>query len=282
MKHISLLVIVAAFVFSACNSGSEGRELKRDSTTVTVDSTQPVAVKTDSVSVKADTTTMNCFVAYDENKSGTRPIVLIVPEWWGVTDFTKAKAKQIAELGYFAIVVDMYGRGATADDPTTAGNRAGPFYKNKKLATGRIQAALDKAKSYSQADTSKAAAIGFCFGGTMVLNAATLGTDFDGVVSFHGGLTGVTASKNVKSKILVCNGAVDPFVPAKDIAAFKKSFDDAGVPYTFKDYPNAVHAFTNPDADKYAAKFKIPVGYNADADKNSWNDMKAFFAQIWP
>ncbi|RYF37764.1 MAG: dienelactone hydrolase family protein, partial [Chitinophagaceae bacterium] len=148
MKHISLLVMVAAVLFTACNSGSEGTETNADSTAVSPDSSVAVSVKTDSVSVKADTTSMNCYVAYDENKSGVRPIVVIVPEWWGVTDFTKNKAKQIAELGYFAIVADMYGRGTIADDPKTAGNRAGPFYKNKKLATGRIQAALDKAKSY--------------------------------------------------------------------------------------------------------------------------------------
>lgn len=282
MKSISLSILAAAILFTSCNSGTESGETKADSTAAVADSSLAILVKTDTVSVPADTTTMKCYIAYNENKSGTRPIVLIVPEWWGVTDFTRTKAKQIAELGYFAIVVDMYGNGKTADDPKTAGNTAGPFYRNQKLATGRIQAALDKAKTYTQADTSKTAAIGFCFGGTMVLNAATLGTDLDGVVSFHGGLEGVKPTKNTKSKILVCHGAADPFVPAKDVDAFKKQFDAAGIAYTFKEYPDAVHAFTNPDADKYAEKFKIPVGYNAAADQNSWNDMKTFFASIWP
>lgn len=282
MKLFSLLAVAACVIFAACNNGSESADAASDSTAAKVDSTIAISIKTDSVSVPADTTNMKCYIAYDENKSGTRPIVLIVPEWWGVTDFTRSKAKQIAELGYFAIVVDMYGNGKTANDPKTAGDAAGPFYTNQKLATGRIQAALDKAKTYSQADTSKTAAIGFCFGGTMVLNAATRGTDLDGVVSFHGGLQGVKPTKNVKSKILVCHGAADPFVPAKDVEAFRKQFDAAKVPYIFKEYPNAVHAFTNPQADEYAQKFKIPVGYNADADKNSWNDMKNFFAEIWP
>jgi len=282
MKSLSLSIIVAVFLFTACNDASEGVDTATDSTAAVAVSSLAVLVKTDSVSVPADTTTMKCFVAYDENKSGARPIVLIVPEWWGLTDFTKAKAKQIAELGYFAMIVDMYGNGRIANDPKTAGNSAGPFYKNQQLATGRIKAALEKAKTYTQADTSKTAAIGFCFGGTMVLNAATLGTDLDGVVSFHGGLEGVKPSKDLKSKILVCHGAADPFVPAKDVAVFKKQFDNAGVAYTFKEYPDAVHAFTNPDADQYAQKFKIPVGYNVEADKNSWNDMKAFFAAIWP
>ncbi|MBL7700037.1 MAG: dienelactone hydrolase family protein [Chitinophagaceae bacterium] len=282
MKFLYLSVVAAGIIFSACNSGPEDGETAADSTAVKMDSAMAISVKTDSVNVAADTTTMKCFIAYDENKSGSRPIVLIVPEWWGVTDFTKSKAKQIAELGYFAVVVDIYGNGKIADDPKTAGSAAGPFYTNKKLATGRIQAALDKAKTYTQADSSKTAAIGFCFGGTMVLNAATLGTDFDGVVSFHGGLQGVTPSKDVKAKILVCHGAADPFVPAKDVEAFRKQFDAAKVPYTFREYPGAVHAFTNPGADEYGKKFNIPVAYNADADRNSWNDMKNFFAGIWP
>jgi dienelactone hydrolase len=141
---------------------------------------------------------------------------------------------------------------------------------------------LDKAKSYSQADSSKTAAIGFCFGGSMVLNAAKLGAPLDGVVSFHGGLQGVPPAKNtVTSRILVLNGAADPYVPAQDITNFKKQLDSVGVPYTFKDYPGALHAFTNPEADELAKKFKMDVGYNAEADKNSWNDMKAFFADLW-
>lgn len=283
MKRFDLLAIVAVMCFAACNGASdESSTPAPDSTAAPKDSSMAISVKLDSVSIPADTTTMKCFVAYDENKTGARPIVVIVPEWWGVTNFLKTKAQQIAELGYFAVVVDMYGNGALATDPKTAGNYAGPFYKNKKLSTGRIQAALDKAKTYSQADTSKTAAIGFCFGGTMVLNAATLGADLDGVVSFHGGLQGVTPSKNIKAKILVCHGAADPFVPAKDVENFRKQFDAAGVAYTFKAYPDAKHAFTNPESDENGRKFNIPVAYNAEADKNSWNDMKLFFAQLWP
>jgi dienelactone hydrolase len=225
---------------------------------------------------------MKSFVAYDESKTDKRPIVLVVPEWWGVTDFTKSKAKQLAQDGYFALVVDMYGNGKTADNPDAAMGYAGGFYKNPQLATSRLLAALAKAKTYPQADSSKTAAIGFCFGGSMVLNAAKLGAPLDGVVSFHGGLQGVPPAKNtVTSKILVLNGAADPYVPAQDIANFKKQLDSAGVPYTFKDYPDAKHAFTNPEADEFAKKFKMGVGYNEAADKSSWNDMKSFFADLW-
>jgi len=284
MKKLSFVaVVIAAFIFCSCNDNGNHSATTADSTSMPKDSSNKVTLKEESVNVPADTTNMQCFIAYDENKTGSRPIVLVIPEWWGVSDFVKTKARDLAQLGYFAVVVDMYGNGKTADNPDAATAAATPFYKNPQMATARIQAALTKAKSYNQADTSKTAAIGFCFGGTMVLNAAKLGLPLDGVVSFHGGLQGVAPKKNtVKSKILVLNGEADPFVPRKDVDAFKKQLDAAGVPYTFKDYPNAVHAFTNPKANEYAAKFKMPVGYNEQAATQSWDEMKSFFANLWP
>jgi dienelactone hydrolase len=277
------LLIGPAFVLAACgDAGSNTSSATDTAAGNNSDTSKTMSIKEENVDIQADTTTMKSFVAYDESKAGKRPIVLVVPEWWGVTDHSRSKAKQLAEEGYFALVVDMYGNGRTADNPDAAMSYAGGFYKNPQLATGRLLAALAKAKTYPQADSSKTAAIGFCFGGSMVLNAAKLGAPFDGVVSFHGGLQGVAPAKNtVKSKILVLNGAADPYVPAQDIANFKKQLDSAGVPYTFKDYPGALHAFTNPQADEFAKKFKMGVGYNADADRNSWNDMKSFFADLW-
>jgi dienelactone hydrolase len=280
-KTFLLAFIISALIFAGCTGSGNQSSSSADSTAKKSDTATTVSIKEESVDITADTTTMKSFVAYNEN-GGKQPIVLVVPEWWGVTDFTKSKARQLAQNGYFALVVDMYGNGSVADNPDAAMKYAGGFYKNPQLATSRLQAALAKAKSYAQADSSKTAAIGFCFGGSMVLNAAKMGMPVDGVVSFHGGLQGVPPAKNlVKAKILVLNGAADPFVPAKDIQNFKKQMDSAGVPYTFKDYPGALHAFTNPEADANAKKFKMPIGYNEAADKNSWNDMKAFFADLW-
>lgn len=282
MKNTLLTALIgSAFIFTACGGGGSNTSSTTD-TAAASDNSKPMAIKEENVDITADTTTMKSFVAYDESKTDKRPIVLVVPEWWGVTDFTKSKAKQLAQDGYFALVIDMYGNGKTADNPDAAMGYAGGFYKNPQLATSRLLAALAKAKTYPQADSSKTAAIGFCFGGSMVLNAAKLGAPLDGVVSFHGGLQGVPPAKNtVTSKILVLNGAADPYVPAQDIANFKKQLDSAGVPYTFKDYPDAKHAFTNPEADEFAKKFKMGVGYNEAADKSSWNDMKSFFADLW-
>ena len=276
-----LALMISSFFITGCGENTNRASSSTDSTANGGDSANAVAVKEENVDIPADTTNMKCFVAYDEN-AGKKPIVLIVPEWWGVTDFIRSKAKQLAENGYFALVVDMYGEGRTADNPDAAMAFAGEFYKNPQLSANRLNAALAKAITYPQADSSKTAAIGFCFGGSMVLNAAKLGAPYDGVVSFHGGLKGVTPKKGVTtSRILVCNGAADSFVPAQDIAAFKKQLDSVGVPYTFKDYPGALHAFTNPQADENAKKFNMNIAYNAEADKNSWNDMKAFFADIW-
>jgi dienelactone hydrolase len=281
MKKILLAIVVAiTFVLPGCNdSGSENSD-EKDSATASKDSTVMV-VKQENVNINADTTTMFCYVAYDNSKPDKRPIVLVVPEWWGLNDYVRGRARQLAELGYFAVAVDMYGKGKMAETPDVAGATAGTFYKNPKLATGRLQAALDVAKSYPEADSSKVAAIGYCFGGSMVINAANLGMPLDGIVSFHGGLQVAPPSKNVKAKMLICNGAADPFVPEKDVANFKKQEDNAGVVYTFKNYPDAKHAFTNPEATEKGKKFNMPIAYNEQADKNSWSDMQAFFSDLW-
>ena len=225
---------------------------------------------------------MKGYIAYDESKQGTRPIVLVVPEWWGLTEYPRMRAKQLAQLGYLAMAVDIYGDGKIAANPDEAQKAATPFYQNPQDAKARLEAALAKAKTFPQADTSKTAAIGYCFGGSVVLNAAKLGSNLDGVVSFHGGLEGVPARKNLlKAKILVCHGGADSFVPEPQVAAFRKSLDSIGANYTFKVYPDATHAFTNPDATKKGEEFKMPIKYNAAADSASWNDMKAFFGQIF-
>jgi dienelactone hydrolase len=225
---------------------------------------------------------MQCFIAYDNNKQGVRPVILIVPEWWGLNEYPKSRAKQLAEMGYFAVAVDLYGNGSVAANPDEAKRMAGGFYANPQLAASRLQAALAKAKTYAQADSTKTAAIGYCFGGSVVLNAAKLGAPFAGVVSFHGALAGVTPSKNtIKSEILVCHGAADKFISPQEVTTFKKQLDSVGAKYTFKEYPNATHAFTNPAATETGKKFNMPISYNPEADKNSWNDMKTFFERIF-
>lgn len=235
------------------------------------------SVKTEEVSYTGDGVTMKGFVAYNETLNSLRPVVLIVPEWWGIGDYTKGRAKQLAELGYLAFAIDMYGEGKTADSPEEAGKLAGPFYEPTPLAANRFEAALAKIKTYQNADTTRIAAIGYCFGGAMVLNMARLGKPLKGVVSFHGNLMSAPADKKLlKADILVCHGEADSFVLPAEVAAFKKQMDSVGASYTFKSYPGATHAFTNPNADEKGKKYNLPIAYNAAADTASFSEMKMF------
>jgi len=281
MKKIVYFFFVAcSIVFISCNNNTDSKTAASDSTEKK-DSMNSASIKEDAVEYSADTVKMNGYVAYDANVEGKRPVVLVVPEWWGLTDYPRMRAKQLAQLGYLAMAVDMYGNGKTVDNPTDAQNMSMPFYQDPQMGYKRLMAAAAKIKTDPHADTSKMAAIGYCFGGGMVLNAARLGADFDGVVSFHGSLVGAPAKKGlIKADILVCHGDADPFVPAKDVQAFKKSMDSVGAHYTFKAYPGALHAFTNPGATELGKKFNLPIAYNAAADSASWNDMKEFFGKV--
>jgi dienelactone hydrolase len=273
------LIAIPAVALSmvACNNGNSTKETTTDTTT------HQVSVKEEDVDIQADSVTLKSVVAYNDDTTAKKPIVLIVPEWWGLTDYVKGRAKQLAEMGYIAVGIDMYGNGKVAADPKEAGALATPFYANPQLAGSRIAAALAKAKTYPQADTTKTAAIGYCFGGACVLNAARLGLPLTGVVSFHGNLaTTLPVSKDkFKAQVLICHGAVDQFVKQEEVAAFKKQMDSAGIAYTFKQYDSATHAFTNPGATELGKKFNLPIAYNAAADTASWNDMKTFFNTIF-
>lgn len=239
-------------------------------------------IKEESVTYTLDGVTFKGAVFYDQNIKGKRPGILVVHEWWGFNDYSKMRARKLAELGYIALAVDMYGDGKNAANPTEAQNLAMPFYKDPELAKARLDAALVKLKEFPQTDVNQLAAIGYCFGGSVVLNAVKLGENLKGVVSFHGGLAGVPVDKSLlKAQILVCHGAADKFVSLHDVDVFKHQLDSIGAPYTFKVYANATHAFTNPESTKVGEKFNMPIAYNAEADKNSWNDMKEFFTKLF-
>jgi dienelactone hydrolase len=269
-----IVFFVIAFVFLSCNNSST------ENTSAEVKA--PAKLIENTVDYTSDTTKMNGYVVYSDSFEGKRPAILVVHEWWGQNDYTRNRAKQLAELGYIAMAVDMYGNGQTAANPDEAMKLAGPFYGNPQLAKNRMDAALQKLKTFPQTDTSKIAAIGYCYGGFVVLNAARLGEPLKAVVTFHGDLSGVKPDKKLlKADILVCHGEADSLVPAAVVATFKKQMDSIGAPYTFKSYPNAMHAFTNPASTETGKKFKLAVGYNADADKNSWNDMKEFLERIF-
>jgi len=241
------------------------------------------AVVGEEVSYQAGDTTLKGYLARDTAMQGKRPGILVVHEWWGHNEYARKRAEQLAELGYVALAVDMYGDGRTAAHPDDAGKFAGAVRSNLPLMEARFEAARDFLNSQPDVDPEQNAAIGYCFGGGVVLEMARSGADLDGVVSFHGSLGGGgTASPGeVKARILVLNGADDPFVTAEQIAAFKAEMDAAGADYTFINYPGAKHSFTNPGADAFGEKFGLPLAYDAEADADSWAEMQAFFQSVF-
>ena len=235
------------------------------------------------VSYQQGDTVMKGLVAYDDAIETRRPGVLVVHEWWGHNDYARKRARMLAELGYTALAVDMYGDGKTADHPDDAGKFSSAVGGNPSLAKARFEAALDTLKQQPSVAPDKIAAIGYCFGGGIVLGMARMGTEIDGVVSYHGSLATQSPAKkgDVKTRILVFNGADDPFVKAEQIDAFKQEMDAAGADYRFVNYPGAVHSFTNPGADSVGKKFGLPLAYNEEADRDSWEQTQAFFKEIF-
>ena len=222
---------------------------------------------------------MTGFVAYDDAKTKA-PGVLIVPQWTGLTDYEKGRARQLAELGYVAFCADVYGGGHVTADLKEAGTLAGKFKGDRAMYRSRLKAALSALRASPTVDPMRCAAIGYCFGGTGVLELARSGADVLGVVSFHGGLDSPTPAdgKNIKAKVLVLHGADDPYSSKADIAALEKELKDAGVDYQFVYYSGAVHSFTQPMAGNDPSK---GAAYNEKADRRSWIAMKDFFQEIF-
>ncbi|MDH5379987.1 MAG: dienelactone hydrolase family protein [Cyclobacteriaceae bacterium] len=235
------------------------------------------------VTYEADSIAMNGYLAYDNGSDEKRPGILVVHEWWGHNDYARQRAEMLAELGYIALAVDMYGDGKKAEHPDDAGAFAGKVMGDIEGARERFAAAMEVLKSNPKVDSSKIGAIGYCFGGGIVLHMARFGLDLKGVVSFHGSLGTKFPAKpgTVKASILVLNGAEDPFVPAEAIETFKKEMEAAGVDMEFVAYEGAIHAFTNPSADDLGKKFNLPLAYNESADTQSWAKMTEFFVEIF-
>jgi dienelactone hydrolase len=281
MKHAFAIVCVATtMLLAACNDQPANQDAATKDTTAATQAAP--GIKEVNITYSGDSTTMSGFVAFDSSNNNKRPAILIIPEWWGLNDYPKMRARELAKLGYIAMAMDMYGEGKIAQNPDEARKMATPFYNNPQKAKARMDAALATLKAYAQTDTGKLAAIGYCFGGGMVLNAARMGEHVNGVVSFHGTLIGTPANKDLlTAKVLVCHGGDDKFVTSEEVAKFKKQMDSIKADYTLKVYPGATHAFTNPMATETGKKFNMPISYNPAADSASWKDMKDFFERIF-
>ncbi len=251
------------------------------------DSTPADAVTTRTVAYQAGATTLKGYLALPAGPAaGPRPAVLVVPEWWGLNDYARRRTRELAQLGYVGFAVDMYGDGRTTTDPKQAAAWAGQIRSDRHLMLARIQAALDSVRKLSGeipgeipgVDPQRLAIIGYCFGGGVALETARSGADIRAVISFHGSLATQHPAQpgTLKASILVCNGAEDASVSPQAITDFTNEMRHAGADWEFIQFGQAVHAFTNPDADKVG----LPnVRYNKLADARSWAAMKFFLAQ---
>lgn len=241
-------------------------------TMMLVTSAAHAAIVGKDVSYKAGATEMKGFLAYDDAAVGKRAGVLVVPEWWGANDYARKRARMLAEAGYVALVVDMYGNGQTAANPKDAGALAGSVNKDPELRRNRFSAARAFLNSQPEVRKDDIAALGYCFGGGVVLNMARSGEPLKAVVSYHGVLASdiPVRAGDVKARIRVFHGEADPIVPAVQVEAFKTDMDNAKVDYKLVSYPGVMHTFTNREADSYAAQFGMPLKYDPAADADSW------------
>ena len=240
-------------------------------------------IKTENIQCEANVVKLNGYVAWDANQTGPRPGVLVVHEWWGQTDYIRSRARMLAELGYTGFAVDMYGNGKTAANPDEAGQLMNEVLNNMDEGVARFEAARRALKGHSSADPTKTAAIGYCFGGAVVLEMARRGLDLKGVASFHGALSTQTKVEpgSIKAKILVLHGDDDVLIPQEQVDAFKSEMQNARAEMKFIAYPGALHGFTNPDATANGEKYGLPLAYNEAVDKESWNELKQFLKEVF-
>ena len=237
-------------------------------------------LSTEAIEYRDGDTVLEGHLAYDVHWEDKHPAVLVVHEWRGLNDYAKRRAEQLVSSGYAAFAVDMYGKGGYAKDHTDAAQLSGALRSDRQLMRGRIMAALNMLQQHPLVDPSRIAAIGYCFGGTTVLELARSGADVLGIVSFHGALDTPNPddAENIRGRVLVLHGAADRFVPPEQVAAFEGAMRQAGIDYQLIQFEGAVHSFTVPDAGNDPS---TGVAYNAEADRKSWEAMQQFLAELF-
>ena len=235
-------------------------------------------VKTEVVEYRHGDAVLEGYLAYDDSFQGKRPGVLVVHEWNGHNPYVRKRAEQLARLGFVGFALDMYGKGVRAKDAKEAAALASIYKGDRKLMRARAAAGLDVLRNHARIDRTRLAAIGYCFGGTTVLELARSGADLVSVVSFHGGLDTPTPgdARIIKGRVLALHGGDDPYVPTKQVESFQEEMRKGGVDWQFVSYGGAVHSFTNPEAGSDNSK---GAAYNERADRRSWEAMKTFFAE---
>ncbi len=238
-------------------------------------------VKTREVEYRQGETVLQGFVAWDDAARGKRPGVLVVHEWWGLNEHARNQARRLAEAGYVGFALDMYGKGKVTTHPQEAQGFAAEATRDPAVLTARFNAGIEQLKRDPHVDSTRIAAIGYCFGGGVVLGMARAGADLAAVVTFHGSLatTSPALPGKVKARVLVLAGAADPFVPPEQVEAFKREMQAAGAHFEVVSYPGAKHGFTNPAAASYGMP---QLAYDAEADRQSWAAMLKLFREVFP
>jgi dienelactone hydrolase len=274
---INSILFITALMLTACGQPESQTE---SSDQQGMDTTPSVVGE--EISYSSGELTMNGYIAYDENMQGERPGILVVHEWWGHDEHARNSAEKLAELGYVALAVDMYGNGRMADHPEDAMQFSGEVMGNFDEAQMRFQAAIETLQNHNMVNTDQIGAIGYCFGGSVILAMTHAGVDLDGVVAFHAGLQlPVMPEEQVDTEILILNGADDPMVSNEDIENLTSMYDNLGISYNFVNYEGATHAYTNPAADSLGQEFDLPLAYDAEADEQSWDRMRTFFDDLF-
>lgn len=282
MRLKLLYAFLTGMLVVACTSTEKGNTSQEEEATEEV-----VEIPVGEVEYTADTTTLKGYFAVSPNADGKQPGILVIHEWWGHNEHSRSKADMLADLGYVAFALDMYGDGKNTKHPKDAGEFMTAVVSNMDVAKARFESALEQLKNHPNVDPEKIGVVGYCFGGTMGLSMASAGYDIDAVAAFHAGIRLPIMPEGegtVKAKILVANGADDPWVKEEHISDFKAVMDAAGVDYKYVAYEGAKHAFTNKGADEIASQFEALQGalaYNAAADSASWEEMKILFSEAF-
>lgn len=272
MKRQALSYPLILLIAASLGLGCKGESKKEEAQPVQA---RELSIKGEEVSYATDTTEMKGYLAYNENLETKRPGILVIHEWWGHNEYTRQRADMLAELGYTALAVDMYGNGRQAEHPEDAGKFAGMVMQNMDAAQARFDAALELLKSHSTVNPDQIAAIGYCFGGSVALTMANAGKDLDAVAAFHSGVQlPVMPNENLKARVLVCNGAEDPFISPESVTAFTRAMDSIKADYSYIAYEGATHSFTSKAADSLGKKFDMPLAYQEKADKESWQELQ--------
>lgn len=287
-KTQSLLLILCLFLATSCQQEKKAVATDENTTAETTATSKVDTVKAyqeaayaavapevegQEIEYATSDTKMNGYLAFDSKISGKRPGILVIHEWWGHNEYARRRAEMLADLGYVALAVDMYGEGKKADHPQDAGKFSSAVFANMDEAKARFEQALKTLKAHPMVDGDKIAAIGYCFGGSVALTMANAGYDLDAVAAFHSGVTlpiMPDAEQAFDTKVLVANGAADPFIKAEDVVSWSKAMDAAHADYEYIAYPETKHAFTDPGATAKGATFNLPLEYNEKSDIDSW------------